>query len=135
MKFTTGSFLFDFLSSNLNLLLVCAIPLYIVGTYFRDIYRFRSANRKHKNGRTIIPPTVPYIIPYLGHAIAFLKDPTEFVKKNMYAHSASRHLHPCSNNNPKISFLAIRDTQRPVCLKLGPESLFIIQGATNLRTL
>jgi hypothetical protein len=86
MKNATGS-LFDFLSSNLNLLLACAIPLYITGTYFRDVYRFRSANRKHENGSTTIPPTAPYIIPYVGHAIAFLRDPTEFVKQNMYAHS------------------------------------------------
>ncbi|KAF1958997.1 hypothetical protein CC80DRAFT_490748 [Byssothecium circinans] len=115
MKNATGSFLFNFLSSNLNLLLACAIPLYIAGTYFRDVYRFRPANRKHENGSTTIPPTAPYIIPYLGHAIAFLRDPTEFVKQNIY--------------------LATKDTQRPVRLKLGPESLFVIQGARNLRTL
>ncbi|PVI03948.1 cytochrome P450 [Periconia macrospinosa] len=115
MKNATGSFLFDFLSSNLNLLLACAIPLYIAGTYFRYVYRFRSANRKHENGSTTIPPTAPYIIPYMGHAIAFLRDPTEFVKQKIY--------------------LATKDTQRPVHLKLGPESLFVIQGARNLRTL
>lgn len=135
MENATENFLFHFLSSNLNIVLVCAIALYIAGGYFRDVYRFRSANRKHEDGSTAIPPTAPYIIPYLGHAIPFLRNPTEFVKRNMYARSAPKYLPPCLNNNPKYSHLAKKDKQRPVRLKLGSESLFVIQGARNLRTL
>ncbi|KAK1635793.1 cytochrome P450 [Colletotrichum phormii] len=93
--------------------LVLAIFGVCICTYIFTTCRFYLSSKKNRQFRGNEPPTLAYWLPWVGNGIQMIRDPHKFYEET----------------------LAKRPTKGPVTMRLGPISMYLVMGASNIQAI